>query len=1397
MTLLPEWDDRLPWTRNVGGITATEILRGSEDTGLVVVAATAPTQPTKSDLQALWRVRSGGGVTPVLVAVSYSRDGQEVMALLGLTEDAVPVSPVDVALAERLIEHALTVSSPSALHAELRRRLASLAGGVASGLRNEGLFASHVLEQQADGPDWAALCRASIPLLGRRGEPLLTGLGYKLEAVPDGTILREAHGSRQCAAAVLLADGESIENPLTRFQNTNAVTHGLALARREHLAWLMVVAGSVVRLYPVDPDIGVGRKGQTHTYLELDLAMLVESRAGYLAQLLSPGAFGADGSIARLLDESSKFATGLADRLRDRIYVDVIPALAVAVANKNGVTAIKAEDQKAALDEAYHQAMIILFRLLFVAYAEDRQLLPYGVSERYTRNALKTLALDIVANPSQQFSATSTTLWDDLAQVWAVIDTGDLEGWGVPPYNGGLFTQDRHKNPSGAATYALRLTNSAIGPALRGLLVDQTVDHVVGPVDFRSLSVREFGTIYEGLLEAGLGIADTDLTLDDNETYVPAAAGDPVAVRAGEVYFHSRSGSRKATGSYFTKPFAVEHLLDHALEPSLDDHLQRIRAMLDSGKTKSAATALFDFRVTDLSMGSAHFLVAAIDRIEARFSAFLAENPLPEVAVELHTLRVAAAVRLGLEPADSGIDDAMLLRRQIARRCIYGVDINEVAVELARLGVWIHTFVPGLPLSFLNHGLIWGNSLTGVGTLAEIFDALNDAEERELPRSARTGGAISSLDLAIAEFMDRAAEVLEDLGALTEVSVDEVAVASDLQRRTDEALAPLTGLCDLITAERSTRHLRRDDPARVRLTASPGLFTALNGAGLAAAILAHPQLEQARAIAAEVQAAHLPLKFPEVFRRERPGFDTILGNPPWEKMKVEEHGWWSLRFPGIRSMSQMHKNAAIAQYRAERPDLVEQFDADYATAKAASAILAAGPYPGLRDATDVDLFAAFCWRFWHEIRTEGHLGVVLPRGALSGAATGQWRKGVLSAGSIRDLTMLVNNRKWVFDEIHPQYTIALLSAVKGGDERTVRLQGPFASLDAFQAGMRAGDAAAAVVSSATILAWSDTATLPLIPAAEIDVFAAMRAHPSLDSTVGDWQFRPIRELHTTDNKPFYDFNLTSPAETHTLPILTGGSFDIWHPDHGEPYAYADPDVVVPFLLERRRVSMRRRDTAFTGAAAESPDDAASLPMMRPRIAFRDVCRATDSRTMICALVPGAVGLVHKAPYLLRQRGDYRDEAFLLGVLSSIPFDWFARRYVEIAMTYELLNMFPVPRIDASTGRPLVVDGSARLGGSDLRPARDRIIEISGRLAAVDERYEDWAQAVGVAVGSVTSDSDKEDLVAELDALVSLLYGLTEKNLQKIFSTFHRGWDYQPRLKQVLAHYGEWQSNLAS
>ncbi len=161
----------------------------------------------------------------------------------------------------------------------------------------------------------------------------------------------------------------------------------------------------------------------------------------------------------------------------------------------------------------------------------------------------------------------SDALWDEVMRLCRAVDRGNRE-WGVPAYDGGLFSEDSAVSTAGSLLAAIALSNTSFGPALADLLLAEG-DEVLGPVDFRSLGVREFGTIYEGLLESELSVAETDLTVDKSGAYRPCKKSEEPMVRSGEVYLHNASGARKSTGSYFTKHFAVEHLLERSLEPAL------------------------------------------------------------------------------------------------------------------------------------------------------------------------------------------------------------------------------------------------------------------------------------------------------------------------------------------------------------------------------------------------------------------------------------------------------------------------------------------------------------------------------------------------------------------------------------------------------------------------------------------------------------------------------------------------------------------------------------------------------------------------------------------------------------------------------------------------------------
>ena len=239
------------------------------------------------------------------------------------------------------------------------------------------------------------------------------------------------------------------------------------------------------------------------------------------------------------------------------------------------------------------------------------------------------------------------------------------------------------------------------------------------------------------------------------------------------------------------------------------------------------------------------------------------------------------------------------------------------------------------------------------------------------------------------------------------------------------------------------------------------------------------------------------------------------------------------------------------------------------------------------------------------------------------------------------------------------------------------------------------------------------------------------------------------------------------------PVYKGESFDIWEPDTGRYYAWGDPEKLMPRLQAKRERGMRTSSSVFSECDPVwclNPD---TLPCLHPKIAFRDITQWDNTRTVIPALLPPNVFVTNKGPYLVFIRGDQASAAYLLGILSSLPLDWYARCFVETSLNFYLLNPFPIPRPVATSS------------------LRERVVAIASRLACPDDRFADWAVEVGVECGPLEEDT-KQDMIHELDAVVAHLYGLTESHLVHIFESFHVGWDYQDRLDATLKHYAAWE-----
>ena len=1142
-------------------------------------------------------------------------------------------------------------------------------------------------------------------------------MGFEITSRPSNTFVLSAKGQDHRAVAILLDHSESFESKSTRLQ-ASPLEWSLAIAAEQGAPWVIAIKDSQLRLYPAKDGVGVGQKSQAETYFEIDLLTIDGDKTGLLNLIFSAEALAEGGTADELLANSRKFASELGVRLRERVYESVVPLLATEVANQLRSKGHQLDSK--GLQMSYELTLRILFRLLFQAYAEDRGLLPAGRNENFDKNSMKYWAQYLRDRDLGAPYGDASTIWFDLIQVWDAIDQGNPD-MQIPAYNGGLFGSSPELHPEGALIRNLSIPDRVLAPALRALVIDDnTEDGVAGAVDFRSLSVREFGTIYEGLLESSLSVADQDLTVDSKGAWVPAKPGDEVLAATNEVYFHSASGERKATGSYYTPSFIVDHLVERSVEPALMDHLARVKELIDAGDQTAAYKAFFDFRVADLAMGSAHFLVAAIDKIETVMRSFLLKpgNEIERVSAELLRLESAAKEALGKdEAAYAQIERASLLRRQIARRCVYGLDVNAMAVELSRLAIWIHTFVPGLPMSSLEHNLVCANSLTGIATVDEGTLIINPE---------RAAGQTTWADDLVDSSLDNARTVLENLSFADEADKSQAKDAASVLK--------------LARAKASSARMIFDLAVAARLNVVP-IREALDEETL----IEFYSRAEVRSVVEDLNPAHLPYLFPEVMLRDNPGFDVVIGNPPFKEVVVQELDFWNIRFKGLKGLDSATQINQIERYRETYPGLLAEFEAQKLQVETLRKALGAGQFPGM-GVGDPDLYKAFAWRFLKLVRGGGAMGLVLPNSIWNTMGSAEWRREFFSKFR-SDLVLISNSSEWAFENVNVGYRFTFIGAIRILGEKTVTVRGNFKSKEQF---LQNRDEESSPIDSNLILSADELAPLPSFESSEeVALWQKLLKFPPLSDgrLVGaraDFQCAPASEIHVSLDGKTGVFT----SNSHDHPIYNHLNIGLFSFDASAgPFNFGDFDSYVSRQETKAFALLKRSDSALRLWGRERLEGLGH-PIRSPRIAFRDVVHASNTRKAWFCLVPRNILLTNKAPYLVFANEDPHLQAYVLGVLNSGTTDWFATLKVGLNLNFFILYTLPVP-VYKGTDRQL------------------RIAQLSAGLATASEGdFGDW----GTVSEPLKSESERLEAIALIDALVSKEFELETNEMKLIFGT---------------------------
>ncbi|MDQ3636449.1 MAG: N-6 DNA methylase, partial [Actinomycetota bacterium] len=467
------------------------------------------------------------------------------------------------------------------------------------------------------------------------------------------------------------------------------------------------------------------------------------------------------------------------------------------------------------------------YRLLFVLYAESRDLLPVRESSRYRdtyslykikHDVADDLAADRVLLPD------SDILWPRLRRLFRIINEGSPP-LDVATFNGGLFDPARH-------TFTERHT---VGDGHLQEAVDKLARVDGQFVDYRDLAERHLGTIYEGLLEFQL-----EPLPEPEEGWTVVLLND--------------KGERKATGSYYTPDYVVKYIVEETVGPVLRHVVE------DAQSDEEKIEAVLGLNVLDPSMGSGHFLVEATEHI-ARF-----------------------LVELDVSPEETdGEAELAYWKRRVAQSCVYGVDLNPLAVDLAKLSLWLATVARDRPLSFLDHHLRTGNSLVG----ARISD-LHPADNRKRRKKAKQEDAAQLSMIGDPAFQNSMSTAVGSMWLIEESPADTVEEVKEQERIYETLREDLTRryarLADLATATHFGLELDRTHwPALGDYTAGRIAYVP-------------PQferwLDESAGIAAERRFFHWELEFPEVFfdRQGRPrgddaGFDAVVGNPPYVRQE--------------------------------------------------------------------------------------------------------------------------------------------------------------------------------------------------------------------------------------------------------------------------------------------------------------------------------------------------------------------------------------------------------------------------------------------------------------------------------------------------------------------------------
>ena len=1094
----------------------------------------------------------------------------------------------------------------------------------------------------------------------------------------------------------------------------------------------------------------------------------------------------------RAIEKGRFYEERVAANLSTLVFDQIFPELASAIAGST---------PGASLEDVREAALILLYRLLFILYAEDRNLLPVDDS-RYDDYALRHKVRDDVRKRkdlNDVFSATAARYWSAIDDLCRIIDSGD-SSIGLPPYNGGLF--DRKRTP---LLGSIRLSDEIMAKIIDALSFEQTSEGR-RYISYRDLGVQQLGSIYERLLEHEVVYED-----------------DKIAIRPNIF-------ARKQSGSYYTPDKLVALIIDETIEPLVQSRMEAFATRasepasdqlpedLRIGRLKQIdpAEKLLELKVCDPAMGSGHFLVNLVDYLADRVLEAMAEaeatvegyiSPLNERVDAIRITILANAEERNWTVDLAQLDDRHIIRRMVLKRCVYGVDKNPMAVELAKVALWLHTFTVGAPLSFLDHHLHCGDSLFGFW--------VHSGKESV----AKRGGTLLS-DKPLKRAM-RAASHMQIIEGLTDAEIAEAHRSADVFAEVKEMTAPLNTLLSLAYAM-DWLDKQNDDDKRALSWYFDGTFG--DPVDIATGKIEVPNKEQserqfaglfreAQQLVKEERFFNWQVAYPGVWSDwERPeltgGFDAVIGNPPWDRIKLQQIEWFAARKTEIALAPRAaDRRRMIADLEKAKDPLFGGFiQANERSVAAASVARSCGDYP-LLSSGDINLYSLFVERAMSLVKSGGMIGLLTPSGIASDKTAAKFFKSIATKGKLKALYDF-ENKKIFFPDIHASFKFCVFVASSSPIEKPAKCAFflhnltdlndpkrcfPLTSTDFTKVNPNTGTAPIFRSRRDAELTTAIYGRLPIL--VDRSSGKEVKAWPvkyvrMFDMANDSSLFRTAEELEEKESAYPTGNNYYSSPEGEWVPLYEGKMVQAF--DHrASDIAINQENLFRPGQSNPIPTSEKCNPDRFPvpryWVKAEGSDSERRRRIDAWHVAFKDITATTNMRTMIASIVPH-VGAGHTLPLLTIEKNVDNPAlmaSMIVANLNAMPFDFVARQKVPTThLTWYVLEQLPVI--------PLKLYETIRFGkktaGSIISEAVLELIYTAHDMAPFASDLGHVGKNKKVKQPFTWDEERRIYLRAKLDALFFHLYGIIDReDVRYIFSTF-------PIIEhQEIANYGSYRS----